>query len=364
MYSKSLSTSLKKQTRQLTDYLGYYQGTPSFYCTSPETISEASNAIQNACQKKTTIRSRGNGHSLNGMSLPSKNEILLSSRNLNHYVFEQESSITIGAGVAIWDLNQFLKEKNYTLGVHDGTGFQAPTVGGFVSAGGIGINSEILGGFWETVLEIQFIDGQGELRKIFPADELFAWMFGSMGQLGFIVQIKIRIYKLDKLTAYPHGEKGKIDKKFVKARMRWCWFTIFSSLNKEKFVIKQLSYLDKKYAKHWDTLSIYRYMFKFISFNPPLIYPKQRSFAGNGIWIAAKKGEMFDLKKIAKLEIEIDRFTTSQSCKRYIQSEFTPKEFDFRSYFGNKIFSKLHSLKKTLDPYFIFNRGSIFHDRS
>src|SRR3546814_8468035 len=71
--------------------------------------------------------------------------------------------------------------------------------------------SELHGGFWEHVLSVTLIDGNGRIREIVETDENFPWLFGSFGQLGVLFEAKLRLLvDADAPDAYPIGRTGCI----------------------------------------------------------------------------------------------------------------------------------------------------------
>ena len=88
------------------------------------------------------------------------------------------------------DLRIFLDTQGFKLPIYPGgcQGNTSPTVGGFISGGGISFNNSYkYGGFWENVLEITIINGYGEKKIYNHNDEIFPWLFANYGQLGVIV---------------------------------------------------------------------------------------------------------------------------------------------------------------------------------
>ncbi|MFI5334154.1 MAG: hypothetical protein ACHQT8_03185, partial [Chlamydiales bacterium] len=72
--------------------------------------------------------------------------------------------------------------------------------------------------------------------------------------------------------------------------------------------------------------------------------------------------EGIDAKEHLSLEKEFHKIVlTDPNFRRYIQSEFTPKNFDYRTYFGNKVYRKFQKTKRTLDPLGLINRGILYN---
>src|SRR3546814_14173787 len=75
--------------------------------------------------------------------------------------------------------------------------------------------SELHGGFWEHVLSVTLIDGNGRIREIVETDENFPWLFGSFGQLGVLFEAKLRLL-------VDRSEERRVGKECVSTcRSRW-----------------------------------------------------------------------------------------------------------------------------------------------
>ena len=132
-------------------------------------INELQSIIKNAYKNNQKIRIRGSGHSCSGISIPRKNEMLITTEKLNKYSFEKVGTINVECGIQIISLKQFLYNNGFNLPIYpygiDLFDNSSPTIGGFICAGGISPDSKEYGGFWENVLEITLTDGYGEIKK-------------------------------------------------------------------------------------------------------------------------------------------------------------------------------------------------------
>ena len=353
---------VRKAQHPITDYSGYYKSTPVFEEVSPTSCQEAAQIIQAAYAQRVQVRSRGNGHSLNGSSLPKKRELLLKSEGLNHFQFLDDNQILIGAGVTLWDLEDMLRLRGYQFPMANG-GFVAPTVAGFISAGGLGNFTEIFGGFWNAVLEITLITGEGETLKINRDNPLFPWVFGSMGQLGFITEVKMKILAASPSKSYNLFSEGIIPRS-IPPNEKYCWFTLFASLKNEAAAQEQLLAFAERWQNVWLPKENYRYLIAYRDFNPPLLFPDQETFIGIGIWGRPKEDkDSFDLHLLKKMDADFHEVVLSEKgFRRYIQTEFVPRDLNYRRYFGREIYNHFFKLKRELDPHMLFNRGTVFAD--
>lgn len=354
------SFDLRRAEQPITDYSGNYQSCPFFEEIYPTSIEEVSKIVRTASLHRIPIRIRGNGHSLNGSSLPKERELLIRSERLNYFQFLPGNQCTVGGGVALWDLHEMLETRGYALLMMNG-GFVAPTIAGFISAGGLGNNTALLGGFWETVLEITLVTGQGEVLKVNREDPLFPWVFGSMGQLGIIVEVKMRIIDTSATSTSNSFSEGFIPRS-IPPNEKYCWFTLFLPLEKEQLAKKQLGDFAAKWKQFWIPKDDYCYVIAYRHFNPPLLFPHQGPFLGMGIWGQPKgNNDLFDDELIDKMDADFHEIVLSEACfRRYIQTEMVPRKLDYQRYFGREIYAHFFALKRKLDPHMLFNRETIF----
>jgi FAD/FMN-containing dehydrogenase len=325
------------------------------------------------------VRTRGRGHSANSTALPRKNELLLSTENLNTAVVLNDSIIDVGSGVSVHGLNNWLRQYGYFLPVVNGGG-AGPSVGGFISASGIGPNSSVYGGFWDQVLEITLISGKGEIFKVSREDSLFKWVFGSMGQLGVIAGARLRIISAG-TGVRPLPESAVVSEEWserydgprmVNPRiaeltsqgmdLRVFWFIMIGPWKFANQYQKSMHELFVRYSERLYLEPNYNWKISRQSFIPPLFSVHDESLICTGPWgvIPAKPDSaMFDA--LLQLEDEFVRLVDlDSSVSRYIQAERVGGGFDFESYFPKATVNQFRVWKKKLDPKHVLNRGSFF----
>lgn len=342
----------------LKDYGTLLSGSEQYTAEHPSSSEEISRLIRKANQEKMRIRVRGNGHSMNGSSLPRDGELVIFTDRLRRFVFEEPGTLTVEAGVGMSELRTFLNARGYGLPVFpDGTG--GPTVGGYIAAGGIGGGSRRYGGFWENVLQITLVTGAGDILKLKQDDALFPWMFGSMGQLGVFVSAKLKI--LDAETrSYPSGETGKIPELARHEAARLAWFTVFvpkASLEEAKTALKKIK---EAHPDAFEYRPDYVYPMTFARFNPKLIFPVDEDFVGVGIWGYPKSSDPANLMDVEKDVAALVKAHEGTPYRRYIQSELVSPETDYRDYFGASLYDEFLGFKKQLDPALRLNCGTVF----
>jgi len=343
-----------------TDYSKINKSADRYIVTAPKNIEEAREIIKTAYQKGMPIRFSGSNHSQNGFSLPKENEVLLKTKNLNEITFKSEKIIKVGAGVNLWYLNDFLKSYNLKLPLINGGG-AAPGLGGFISAGGISPKSKIYGGFWENVEEITLIVKDGELLSLNKKNSLFPWIFGSMGQLGLIVNAHLRMAPIKSNRKISLPEKRKINfKQFYDSKHKrpLYWFNLFLTKDQMEKGKIELNLLKKKYSKYFSDLEPYTWPIKFHTFNPPLIFSKNKTFYCLGIFSYLKR--TYGPVELKKMDQDFFDIVQRHGFGRYIQSERNIRPEEFKLLWGEKLYEKFKSLKKLYDPKFLFNKGSVF----
>ncbi|RLA62137.1 MAG: hypothetical protein DRQ88_00940 [Epsilonproteobacteria bacterium] len=342
------------------DYSGIYQSARNYEVTKPNDIEEARKIIKMAYQQGRYLRFSGSNHSQNGFSLPKENEVLIKTKNLNKLSFINEKKIRVGAGINLWYLNEFLRPYNLKLPLINGGG-AAPGLGGFISAGGISPNSQIYGGFWENVEEITLIVKNGELLKLKRNDFIFPWIFGSMGQLGLIVNATLRIVPINKNMKITLPEKRKMNFEYFydgKHKRPLYWFNLFLAKNQLEKGKAELNQFKKNHAKYFTDLEPYRWPIKFHQFNPPLIFPKDESFFCLGVFSDLKRS--YGFKELKEIDRAFSELVQKNGFGRYIQSERDIRPEGLRSLWGEKLYKRFYELKKLYDPKFLFNQDSVF----
>ena len=328
----------------------------------PKNTNEVAKLVKFAYTNNIPIRAQGNSHSENGSSLPKKFELLIHTTFLNAMKFDNKNIITVGSGIPISLVNQKLEElSDFKLPVYNGGGL-GPSVGGYISAGGLSFQSEVYGGFWEQVEEITLVTGFGRIVQVKRNSPLFIWLFGSMGQLGIITQAKLKIMASSskKKITFPQGLHLNISPIQQQTNhSSLYWFNLFVKDHELDTAIRDLEILQKKHHQVLQYHTMYHWKIAYLHENPPLVFPSSESFHMIGIWGTQKEPNQ---KSIIHLAQDFSDLVLQKQYKRYIQAEYLPDNPQqyYRKYFGEKNYLQFKAIKKSLDPQFSFNRGSVF----
>ena len=177
--------------------------------STPEVVVQASSAdavsavLKLAHDRSIPIIPRGSGSSPFGGSVPVKGGIVLDVSPMDGIVSvdREANTITVEAGARWADVDRELERYGLTLFSCPSSRFS--TVGGWVSTGGMGINSLSHGHISGSVEEITIVTPGGGQRKVAKGDPLFQTLFGSEGQLGVITHVKLRARERP-LRSRPH----------------------------------------------------------------------------------------------------------------------------------------------------------------
>ena len=318
----------------LADYGKLHVSSADCTVLRPDGVDAATQGWRTALAEGRALRVRGSGHGLSGATLPRKGETLLCTRGLDHYRIEAPGLITVGGGAILWDVRDFVAARGWRLPVYNG-GWAGPTVGGFASAGGLGLRvpvgehgkptapqaldpvslSERHGGFWAQAVKLTIIDGRGRVHDILPGDEDFPWMFASMGQFGLILEATLRLVPQPGVDdALPVGSSGRIpvsnpfdpnesDAAAPAQGVDWTyWFTAFAPVDEEDAVWQAIGDWSRA---HRDALRPtggwigplqddhpigFRYLVRRKAPTPPLLYPRDEDFLTLGVMAVCAGG--------------------------------------------------------------------------
>lgn len=358
------SLSQKNQT----DFGRYHQSYTCYLEVWPHNTEEVTKLVSLAYGNHLPIRIQGAAHSENGSSLPHAFELLIHTTKLNQITFDRIGRVTVGAGIPV-ALVKILVEKNssFFLPVAN-DGDIAPTVGGYISAGGIGPSSLKYGGFWEHVFEITLVTGKGKVLIIRRDHPLFPYIFGSMGQLGIITQVKLNLLRdANKNYFYPLNQTAAVDyptttgyhwtKHYASKSMYW--LNLFVAPDQVQEAKLLLSALQKKYPHALAYKPIYLWPVTYISLMPPLLYDKKESFIAIGIW-GNTSTDQNSLEQFKQLQHDFSLVIQQKKYKSYIQTEIMSGPNYYKNYFPETTFREFKKIKSTLDPEYLFNKGSVF----
>ncbi|MBW4613308.1 MAG: FAD-binding protein [Desmonostoc vinosum HA7617-LM4] len=182
------------------DFGGIIQKQPQIV-VRPQNSTDIAKAIKYATEQEITISSRAAGHTLSGQSL-NQDGILLDMRNLNqiHKFHPDKLWFQADAGVT-W---KQIVDTSIPHGVIPPvlTNNFEVTLGGTLSAGGLGLSSFRYGSQADNCLGLEVVTGTGDIVWCTPEknSELFYHVLCGYGQFGIITKVQNRLRKYRPLT--------------------------------------------------------------------------------------------------------------------------------------------------------------------
>ncbi len=336
----------------LSDFGGFPPGEPA-ETHRPDSLEALCAVMAGCAAKRRPVRTRGNGHSMNGMAVPCANEALVDLGRLRHLSWRGDGRLAAGAGVSVWELDRHVREFGWKLGVVNDGQAEAPTIGGFVAAGGFGADALFHGGFWNTVCELTVVDGVGQTRRLTPEDPAFRWQFGALGGLGVVCEAVLELVALDdprpvqSVDDLPRGEPA--------AWPPHLWLTIFAPPQRSEEASERLQALISAHPGAWRPLEPYEYFLTAHGANPPLLLPGEGDYVALGAW--GDRGEDDEgLARYLALEEAFQAVIQEAGLRRYFQSELIRSRRPLAAYVGPACAAAYAAMQAQLDPLGLLNR--------
>ena len=392
----------------LTDYGKLHVASAGHAVLRPDSVDAAVQGWRSALAQGVALRVRGSGHGFSGATLPRAGETLVRTRGIDHYRVEEPGTITVGGGAVLWDVRDFVATCGWRMPVYHG-GWAGPTVGGFVNTGGMGALrlprnenlkprtvgkaealglvsvSERYGGFWAHVARLSMIDGRGDVHDIAAADPDFHWIFASMGQFGLVLEVTLRLLpQPDAADALPVGRAGRIpvlnpvdpgetETLPPAAGIEWMyWFSAMAPVDEEDAAWGVIGDWSREHrdafrpTDGWigpvqDGAPIgYRYIVSRWAPTPPLLYPRDETFALMGV-MGICNGIGTDRAAAALMQVArafADRIT-ARGWALYCQAENMARSIDFPGYLGPERWTRFCEMKDRYDPDDRINAGEM-----
>ncbi len=155
----------------------------------PAAAEDVAQTVKFASSNGLAVLARGCSSWGFGGSIPVKGGIVIDFSPFSAIlgVDKDRRAVRVQAGARWTDIDDHLSAHGLTLKTYSSSKFT--TVGGWLATGGIGINSFAFGPVKNHVLEIVVVTGDGQLRRLSPADHDFKYFFETEGQIGLIVEV-------------------------------------------------------------------------------------------------------------------------------------------------------------------------------
>ena len=167
----------------------------------PDNSGEVSKIMRLANKKRIPVTPRGAGTSLSGGPVPANGGIVMVLARMNRILEFDEHNLTVKceSGLALRDLNKFLRKKGVCFPIDPGSG-EAATLGGMIGENASGMHSPKYGRTQDRVLSLEAVLPTGEIVQVgsrcfkcasgYNLKELFV---GSEGTLGIVTKATLRV---------------------------------------------------------------------------------------------------------------------------------------------------------------------------
>ncbi len=392
----------------ISDYGKLYASWDSHTVRTPRDVTEAISIVVEARKKGQACRVRGSAHTFSGATIPREGEVLIRTAALDHYAFERDGTLRVGAGALAWDVRDLAAAHGWLMPVYNG-GWAGPTIGGYLSAGGMGLRvpqadrerwlqlpseqrspllsiSETHGGFWEHVAEVTFVDGTGTVHHIGEDDEVFPWLFGNFGQFGVVTELRLKLLtNPESATAGPGATTGRVPRVQVDdpavndaparrgGERILFWFSYLVSPGQEEAAWSDLRGWVERHGSFlrpqggWVGPVVngepigYRYLVTFRRFHPPLLYPHAGDFVLMGLMATFDGvGTARTDDRILDLERDFVGIAMRNGYRLYPQAENIGRAIDYAAYYDAGTYGRFRELKQRFDPDGIITPGVVF----
>ena len=159
----------------------------------PASTEDVANVIKFAVRNGLPVSTRGGGHSQTGQSLSDQIVLDMSSLNGIEQVDPAEGRVTCHGGLKWRDLVHHLASQRLSPPVL--TNNLDVTIGGTISAGGLGVASWRYGTQADNCLELEVVTGVGEIVHCSAQEnqDLFDSVRAGMGQFGVITGATLKV---------------------------------------------------------------------------------------------------------------------------------------------------------------------------
>jgi FAD binding domain len=180
----------------------------------PRNTEDVISVIREAKSLGQELKVRGSGHSSNDLIVTDHGNVIV-TRYMDAIlgIDEEALTVTVEPGVANAVVDDFLADRGYGLPVIGD--HKDVTVGGFASVGGIGPASFRFGTFVDNILELEYVNWDGELRVCSREEnsQEFHRVLAGLGAHGVLTKVTTRIYKVDKYaTVWKNQETHFFDR--------------------------------------------------------------------------------------------------------------------------------------------------------
>ncbi|MEO8180746.1 MAG: FAD-binding oxidoreductase [Deltaproteobacteria bacterium] len=184
-------------------------GVPALEAYEPESVAACAELFTRAAERKLRLGIIGGGTALGVGNAPSTLDAVVFTRRLERVVeyAPEDQVIVVEAGLTLARLQALARQNGQWLGV-DAPQASTATLGGLVAVGGFGPRRARYGAIRDLLLGVTLVradgaiaHGGGKVVKNVAGFDLPKVVAGSLGTLGLIAQVTLRLHPLPELGA-------------------------------------------------------------------------------------------------------------------------------------------------------------------
>jgi FAD/FMN-containing dehydrogenase/ferredoxin len=163
------------------------------FVVQPKNVDEIKKVLIFANEHKIPVVPRGAASWGFGGVIPTRAGIVIDLSPFRN-ILELDTAkrtVTVEAGARWSDIDILAKKKGLCLMTYPSSKFS--TVGGWISTGGIGINSFRYGHLSKQIVSITVVTGNAEVKKLAPADPDFKYFISTEGEFGIVVEATLKL---------------------------------------------------------------------------------------------------------------------------------------------------------------------------
>lgn len=170
----------------------------------PDSISQIKPIIELAKKYMIPIVTRGGGTCYYGSSVPGIGGIIVDMKRCNNYrIDKRKQQVICEGGVGFSSIMEDLEEHKFELAGYPSSA-RSSTIAGWISTGAMAGYGTINGPrFIDSIQKITFIDGNAK-EQILDTPEIIKHFCGSLGILGIITEITLKIFPMTKKFPFIH----------------------------------------------------------------------------------------------------------------------------------------------------------------
>ena len=184
-------------------------GVPALEAYEPDSVAACSELLVRAAERKLRLGVIGGGTALGIGNAPSALDAVVFTRRMDHVLdyAPEDQVMVVEAGMTLARLQALARQNGQWLGV-DAPQASTATIGGLVAVGGFGPRRTRYGAIRDLLLGVTLVradgaaaHGGGKVVKNVAGFDLPKVVAGSLGTLGLIAEVTLRLHPLPEVSA-------------------------------------------------------------------------------------------------------------------------------------------------------------------